>query len=116
LIGLANFIKSGKPKKRKIKAIEFRFAPAEEVAGDISDLTAIRLKDRVEEEFLDKEEVARFIYSLTTQETTLMVLKHVGYNRDEIIEIMHLHDKLKYQRINDSIKIHAIIFNKFRNK
>lgn len=104
-------------KQRKRKAIEHRYVTVEEAAGDIDDLCTYQdICKKIEASILDKRELERFIYGLNAQESTMLLLKFLGYMPLEIVEIMHLKTINRYKRLDKQMRTHSIVFNKFRNK
>lgn len=92
----------------KERTIEFNNVEALSFVGDIDDVA--EYENNFSEENKDKIELEKLIYFLTTEEISILVLKHLGYKPKEIYQIMGLHSLVVYRKLYRSLKMRIYLF------
>jgi DNA-directed RNA polymerase specialized sigma24 family protein len=96
---------------RKRRAIEHRYFEAETSVGDADDISVYEdLKMSAEPK--DKIEMENLIYSLTAEESAVLLLKHIGYKPTEIYKIMGFKTMKRYRGVYHDLKRHVYLFRK----
>ena len=97
----------------KEKAIEYENVEALSYVGDIYDVN--NYESRYYEMDRDKIELEKLIYFLSPEETSILVLKHIGYKPQEIYKIMGLQSVKVYYKLYRSLKMRIYLYKKVTN-
>lgn len=97
----------------KEKAIEYKKVEVMTYVGDIDDVA--NYENEVEGKDNDKIELEKLIYFLSTEEISILVLRHIGYKPQEIYKIMGLHSLAVYRKLYRSLKMRIYLYKKVTN-
>lgn len=74
------------------------------------DITTVEGIDDSFNEQKDSYDAERLLYFLSTEEVEVLLLRHLGFKSNEIVEIMTLKDIGEYYELNNSMKIRTDLF------
>lgn len=102
--------------KKELRKLTNKLAETREAltfVGDLHDLEQVELN--IIDSVGDKLYAQKFIEFLSTEEATVLLLRHLGYDNLEIQKIMNLAEMKELYKLNRQIKMHSYLF-KLLNK
>lgn len=106
-------------RKKKIKSIEYANVNAESSIGDMYDLSVYEtdwtktVRDR-QYTIVDFYEMERCLYFLSTEESEILLFRHMGYTSDEIWQMMGLTNMQAYRKLSRALTMHIYLFKYFQ--
>lgn len=94
---------------KKIKSVEFESVQALSYFSELGDVdySDFGMVDGVSDTF----DLEKLIHFLSTEETSVVLLRYLGYNGGEIVKILGLKNIGIYYAINRQIRMHIYLFN-----